>query len=106
MNVGATSTSTRHGGFGTGTCWDGQPHEVTDSSLYSVLLAGGPTDGHTGLMHRAMIPLLGLAVGELWWLDDLAAACARDGRYESLVVASPLNLVGGVGTPANATAIR
>jgi kynurenine formamidase len=68
--------------------------------------AGGPTDGHTGLMHRAMIPLLGLAVGELWALDDLAAACAGDGRYECLVVASPLNLVGGVGTPANATAVR
>jgi hypothetical protein len=68
--------------------------------------AGGPSDAHTGLMHRVMIPLLGLAVGELWALDDLAAACARDGRYECLVVAKPINLVGGVGTPANATAVR
>ena len=67
---------------------------------------GGPEDAHTGLMHRVMIPLLGLAVGELWALDDLAAACARDGRYECLVVAKPINLVGGVGTPANATAVR
>ena len=52
-----------------------------------------------------MIPLLGLAVGELWALDDLAAACARDGRYECLG-SKPINLVGGVGTPANATAVR
>ncbi|WP_192909675.1 cyclase family protein [Gandjariella thermophila] len=63
-------------------------------------------DRHTGLMHRVLIPLLGMPLGELWRLDELAEACASDGRYECLLVAKPLNIVGGVGSPANATAIR
>jgi kynurenine formamidase len=84
-------------------CW---PPVATSPFRTAAERAGGPSDAHTGLMHRVMIPLLGLAVGELWALDDLAAACARDGRYECLVVAKPINLVGGVGTPANATAVR
>jgi hypothetical protein len=44
--------------------------------------------------------------GELWDLDGLAAACAADGRYSALLTVSPLPLVGGVGSPANAIAIR
>jgi kynurenine formamidase len=84
-------------------CW---PPVPSSPFLTEAERAGAPADGQTGLMHRFMIPLLGLAVGELWALDDLAAACARDGRYECLVVAKPINLVGGVGTPANATAVR
>jgi kynurenine formamidase len=84
-------------------CW---PPVASSPFRTTAERAGGPSDAHTGLMHRVMIPLLGLAVGELWALDDLAAACARDGRYECLVVAKPINLVGGVGTPANATAVR
>ena len=50
------------------------------------------------------IALLGFVIGELWWLDDLAADCTRTGVYDCLVVAKPLNLTGGVGSPANATA--
>ncbi|WP_162606509.1 cyclase family protein [Jiangella asiatica] len=57
-------------------------------------------------LHPPVIALLGMPLGELWRLDHLAEACARDGRYDMLVVASPLNLPGGVGSPANAVAIR
>jgi kynurenine formamidase len=60
----------------------------------------------TGMIHRVMIPLLGMALGELWALDELATACAADGRYEFLLIAKPLNIPGGVGSPANALAIR
>jgi kynurenine formamidase len=65
---------------------------------------GGSTDH--GMMHQELIALLGLVVGELWKLDELAAVCAADGVYESLVVIKPLNLTGGVGSPANAVALR
>lgn len=65
-----------------------------------------PRGPHTGLLHRILIPLLGLAIGELWALDELADACAADGVYDCLVVVKPLNLPGGAGSPANATAIR
>lgn len=59
-----------------------------------------------GLMHHVLIPLLGLALGELWNLDPLAEACAADGRWDVLLTASPLGLIGGVGSPPNAIATR
>ena len=62
------------------------------------------TDG--GMMHPHMLGLLGLAIGELWRLDALAEDCAQDGRYELLLVISPLHQLGGVATPANATAVK
>jgi kynurenine formamidase len=61
---------------------------------------------HAGIMHRAIIPLLGMPIGELWDVDALAEACAADRRYDFLLTVSPIPLVGGVGSPANATAIR
>jgi hypothetical protein len=59
-----------------------------------------------GFLHYYLIPLLGMPIGELWWLDDLAAACAMDDRYEFLFTSAPLNVPGGVGSPPNALAIR
>ena len=61
---------------------------------------------HNGGLHRHLIPLLGLIIGELWDLDALAADCAADGRYEFFLTCSPLNVVGGVGAPPNAIAIK
>lgn len=58
------------------------------------------------LMHPALIAQLGLIVGELWDLEALASDCAADGVYDFLLVAKPLNLTGGVGSPANAVAIK
>lgn len=66
--------------------------------------ARGPS--HNGMLHRPLIALLGLLLGECWKLDELAAACAADGRYEFLLTAKPLNLIGGVGSPANAMAVK
>ncbi|MHB8468892.1 MAG: cyclase family protein [Gaiellaceae bacterium] len=56
--------------------------------------------------HLHLLPLLGLPVGELFQLDALAAACRADGRWACLLVSAPLNLAGGVASPANAVAIR
>jgi kynurenine formamidase len=64
-----------------------------------------PRSSHTGMLHRILIPLLGLTLGELWDLDALAVACRDRGRYDAFVVAEPLHLTGGVGSPANALAI-
>lgn len=61
---------------------------------------------HTGMLHRLLIPMLGLAIGELWNLDALAADCHADQRYEVMVVANPLRLTGGVGSTANAVALK
>ncbi len=61
---------------------------------------------HGGMLHRPLIALLGMALGELWKLDELAAACAADGVREFFLTVKPLHLRGGVGSPPNAIAIR
>ncbi|WP_433874501.1 cyclase family protein [Sinomonas atrocyanea] len=58
-----------------------------------------------GMMHQELIAKLGCPLGELWHLAELAAHCARTGRYEAFLTVKPLNLPGAVGSPANATAI-
>lgn len=63
-------------------------------------------DRNDALMHPHLIALLGMVVGELWSLEALAADCVADGRYEFLLVVKPLNLIGGVGSPPNATAVK
>jgi hypothetical protein len=63
-------------------------------------------DSDDGVLHRRLIPLLGITVGELFALDDLAGSCAGDGVYEGLFVAAPINKIGAVGSPGNALAIR
>ena len=65
-----------------------------------------PIDPAAGYLHRRVIPLLGLAMGEFFTFETLAADCTDDGRYTCFFVAVPLNLPGGVGSPANAIAIK
>lgn len=57
-------------------------------------------------LHFRIIPGFGMPLGEFFWLDDLAEACAADGRWTSLFTSAPLNVRGGVGSPPNALAIR
>ncbi len=66
----------------------------------------GVNPHHAGLMHPYLIALLGIVIGELWNSEELARDCAADGVYEFLLCAKPLNLTGGVGSPANAMAIK
>lgn len=64
-------------------------------------------DGKSMLpLHPILIRDLGLTIGELFWLEDLAAACAAEGRYEFLFVGQPLRISGGLGSPINPLAIR
>jgi hypothetical protein len=63
-------------------------------------------DGLAGLMHPVLIGLLGFTLGERWDLDTLAHACHADVRFVCALSAVPLNVPGGVGSPANAMAIR
>jgi len=65
-----------------------------------------PPQKAIGFGHWKLIPLFGFALGELWWLEDLADDCAEDGRYTSLLVSVPLNVPSGCGSPANAIAIK
>jgi kynurenine formamidase len=63
-----------------------------------------PADGPA--LHVRLLAMLGIPLGELWDLEGLAADCAADGRFAGLLVSAPLNLRGGVGSPANAVALK
>lgn len=57
-------------------------------------------------LHLSLLPLLGLPIGELFALDELADDCAADGRYEAFFVSAPLRVPAGVASPPNALAIK
>ncbi len=57
-------------------------------------------------VHTAIIPLLGMPIGEFFVLDALAEDCAADGRYSFMFTSAPLNLRRGVASPPNALAIK
>ena len=61
---------------------------------------------NTRSAHVRMQRNLGLPFGELLWFRDLAAAATADRRWEFLFVSVPLWIPGGMGSPANAMAIR
>jgi kynurenine formamidase len=90
--------------------WDHQvPLVAADNIAVENTLSSEPSElgeGRAGRLHAALIPLLGMVVGELWRLDELAADCRQDGVYEFMLVVKPLNVIGAVGSPANATAIK
>lgn len=57
-------------------------------------------------LHSALMRNLGVVFTEACWLDDLADACARDGRWSFLYTAAPLKVVGASGAPVNPIVIR
>jgi kynurenine formamidase len=56
--------------------------------------------------HWITIPIMGLTVGEIFHLTELAKDCAKDKRYEFLFVAPALPITGAVGSPVNPLAIK
>ncbi|HVE25009.1 MAG TPA: hypothetical protein VNC22_06380, partial [Sporichthya sp.] len=65
-----------------------------------------PGDAAIGSLHRRLLPLLGFALGELFDLDDLAAACRADGRWSFFCVGVPHRVPGSLASAANAIALR
>jgi kynurenine formamidase len=57
-------------------------------------------------LHNYLIGRLGMPLGELWFLEDLARDCREDGVYEAFLTSAPLNLPGGTGSPPNALALK
>jgi len=57
-------------------------------------------------LHQVFIPNMGLTIGEIFNLDELADDCAADGVYEFFFVAPPLPITGAVGSPINRLAMK
>jgi len=85
--------------------WDSHVAAVASDTFGVEVL---PADHSTplGFLHRMLIGQFGMALGELWWTEDLAADCAADGVYEAFLTSAPLHAPGGIGSPPNALAIK
>lgn len=57
-------------------------------------------------VHMVLLRDVGMPLGELFDLEELASACAEDGRWDFLFCAPPLPIPGAVGSPVNPIAIR
>ncbi|MCZ6764211.1 MAG: cyclase family protein [Alphaproteobacteria bacterium] len=56
--------------------------------------------------HWVVIPMIGITMGEIFNLKELADDCAEDGVYEFLFCAPPLPITKAVGSPINPMAIK
>lgn len=83
--------------------WD---HRIAAIAADNPAVEALPVEPRPGFQHRRLIALQGMPLGELWDLDDLASDCVADRVYEFMLVSAPLYLPGGVGSPANAYAIK
>ena len=72
----------------------------------SMVEASGVIEGVWVPFHMLALCNLGIHLGEFWYLEDLAAACAEDGAYDFLLVAQALPITGGTGSPLNPLAIK
>ncbi|EGD54884.1 cyclase family protein [Gordonia neofelifaecis] len=57
-------------------------------------------------LHMVLIRDMGMTLAEMLDLEELAHACAADGRYEFFYAGPPLKFTRGVGSPINPLAIR
>ncbi len=83
--------------------WD---QRIAAIACDNVAVERWPLDLELGSLHIELIALLGMAIGEMWDLEALADDCAEDRVYECMLIPAPLNLLGGVGSPPNAIAIK
>jgi kynurenine formamidase len=56
--------------------------------------------------HWVVIPAIGISMGEIFYLKELAEDCAQDKVYEFFFTAPPLHLPGGAGSPINPQAVK
>jgi kynurenine formamidase len=77
---------------------------ASDTSAVEVVPFSVP--GVHAPFHVVGIVYMGLLVGEMFDLDQLAARCHDDGRYDFMLVAAPLPVSRAVGSPINPYGIR
>jgi kynurenine formamidase len=68
-----------------------------------------PNESEQGInqpWHRITIPIMGMTMGEIFYVKDLAEDCAADGVYEFMFVAPAIPITGAVGSPTNPLAIK
>ncbi|UQX00002.1 cyclase family protein [Streptomyces sp. RerS4] len=64
-----------------------------------------PVEGLHSPVHALAVAAMGVPLLDNLDLEALSAACARAGRYEFMIVVSPLDVPGGTGSPVNPVAV-
>ena len=99
-------------GFGAGLDWRCaswlHDHDIAAIAADNLMVEDpvSDIDGAFLPMHMLCLRDMGLMLGEYWDLNALAADCAADGVYEFQLIAPPLRVTGGVGSPVNPIAIK
>ncbi|HWK20065.1 MAG TPA: cyclase family protein [Microbacteriaceae bacterium] len=86
--------------------WDLHIAAVASDGVAAEVWPIEPETSPFGFMHQVLIGGLGMMLGELWRTGPLARDCAADGVHEFLLTAAPLPVIRGIGSPANAIAVR
>ncbi len=82
--------------------WD---HLVAAVATDNPAVEALPVARDVGFLHYRLIPLLGMALGELWDLEELSATCKQTGRYEFMLFSGVMNVPRAAGSPSNAYAV-
>jgi len=76
------------------------------SDNWAVEVVPYETEGILLPFHILAIVYMGLTLGEVFDLDELAQDCAGDGKYSFFFTAQPLPFTGAVGSPINPIAVK
>jgi kynurenine formamidase len=61
---------------------------------------------HIYPLHAVLIRDMGMTLGEIFHLEDLAASCEQDGHWSFFISAPPLRISRAVGSPASPIAVK
>ncbi|MFP5070660.1 cyclase family protein [Pseudonocardia nantongensis] len=76
------------------------------SDNWAVEVLPGEVAGETLPVHMVLIRDMGMTLGEMLDLEELAEDCAADGRYEFFLAAPPIKFRRALGSPINPLAIK
>jgi kynurenine formamidase len=95
-------------GFGLACCEWLHEREVAAvaSDNWGVEVLPAESEGTFAPLHCVLIRDMGMTLGEIFDLDELAADCAADGVWEFLFSGPPLKVSGAVGSPINPLALK
>jgi kynurenine formamidase len=95
-------------GFGFETCYWLKEKDIAAicSDTWGCEVRPNETNDANQPWHWVVIPAIGISMGEIFYLKELAQDCAEDKIYEFFFSAPPLHLPGGAGSPINPQAIK
>jgi kynurenine formamidase len=83
-------------------------HEIAAvvSDNWGIEVQPAPPDQGLLPLHCILIRDMGMMLGEIFDLEELAADCATDGVWEFFFSGPPLRVAGGIGSPVSPIAVK